>query len=151
MSRIGFALTAFVGTTALLAFPITARAVDITDLFNTGVDNAGTPLSAGSTDPHYTMTVNNFGSGSTTSFVINPNGAWVNNANSRWISVDTGDGGSINGGTPSGSLSPGTSRRRFHTFEKTHGQNLPLPSTPLVSQRACSHRRPRLSSIRTWE
>ncbi|GAB4457533.1 MAG: hypothetical protein OHK0029_17480 [Armatimonadaceae bacterium] len=81
-----------------LCFSSSARAIDIVDLFNTGVDNAGVPLSAGSTDPHYTMTANNFGSGSTTSFVINPNPAYVTSTNSRWISVDTGDGSSINGG-----------------------------------------------------
>lgn len=87
------------GATALLllltvtAGPAGAQTT-IADLFNTGVDAAGTPLAGASIDPHYQMIANSFGSGSTTTFVTTNQlpGTWVADPASRYISVDTGDG-----------------------------------------------------------
>ncbi len=62
----------------------------IPGLFNTGVDNNGTPLPSGvgSIDPHYTITVNPDGSGPSARVQDDPAipGAWLpNSATSKWI------------------------------------------------------------------
>lgn len=90
---------------ALLALTVSlsagvAQAQTITDLFNTGVDNAGALLPLAATDPHYTMIANDFSSVSTETFVTENQlvGTWALNPTSQYISVDTGDGSSIAGG-----------------------------------------------------
>ncbi len=69
----------------------------ITDLWNTGVDNAGLALGDNVADPHYTLTVDPSGLGAATvtddNFPIPP---WLaNDGDSRWIGP--ADGGDANG------------------------------------------------------
>ena len=59
--------------------------IQITDLFNTGVDAGGAALAGGVADPHYTM-VEQPGTSYTAVTIASPPGVWVaNNAGSRWI------------------------------------------------------------------
>jgi hypothetical protein len=88
----GCRAASLLGLTACMAVgsPIT--------IFNTGVNNSGNVLAGGSVDPHYAGV-----SPASTAFVLGGTaflpGAWLpNSAASKWIGVDTGDGGSINGG-----------------------------------------------------
>jgi PEP-CTERM motif len=68
-------------------------------LFNTGIDATGTPLSGGSTDPHWTIVS---GPGITTpqaAVVVSnqsPFGLYAQDPNSRWIWVNSSGNGAIN-------------------------------------------------------
>ncbi len=57
-------------------------------VFNTGVNDSGAPLSIGTQDPHYSLTLQN-GTPSTP-VVLNPNVAWATSAKARWIGPSTG-------------------------------------------------------------
>jgi len=66
-----------------------ARANTLT-IYNTGVDNSGTPLSGGSADPHYTDTYLGPPSGSTNPAVVMTNennfvGGWAQASDAKWI------------------------------------------------------------------
>jgi hypothetical protein len=97
------ATTGIVGATAalgMLSAPAAHAQTTITSLYNTGVDNTNTLLPLASVDSHYTMVSNNFSSASTLTFVNSSQlvGTWAQNATSQYISPDTSDGSSINGG-----------------------------------------------------
>ena len=85
-----FAAGAFLAATVS-----TAHAVVISDLYNTGVDGAGTPLGGGVDDPHYAIFAQP-GAGSLVDSTVPVDGfpipPWVaNDANSRWIGPATAD------------------------------------------------------------
>jgi hypothetical protein len=88
--------------TACTLLTVGAHAQIISDLFNTGVDGSGNkifPANTTTADLHYTMIANNFGSLSTTTFVVEfPPGSWVQSADAAYIAVDGSDGSSIGGG-----------------------------------------------------
>jgi hypothetical protein len=48
-------LSAFLGAQLVFAWAASAHAEPIPGLFNTGVNDAGTPLAGGSVDPHYSL------------------------------------------------------------------------------------------------
>lgn len=79
-----------------LISPVTAQAIPITDLFNTGVDASGTPLAGlGIADSHYQIIAQPT-SGVSAATALN--GSWIaNDANSSWIgsSVNTGGTGPV--------------------------------------------------------
>jgi hypothetical protein len=83
---------------SLIAFTsVLVSATPIT-IFNTGVDNSGNALPAGSIDSHYAGI-----SPASTAFVLGATtalpGTWLaNSAASQWIGPDDGNGGSVNGG-----------------------------------------------------
>ena len=86
-------ITCIVAASAALLLGASRRvdADPITDLYNTGVDNAGALLGDSVNDPHYTITVDPQGAGDATvpndGFPIPP---WLaNDANSRWIGPAT--------------------------------------------------------------
>lgn len=77
------------------------EAQTIDNLFNTGVGAVGakvTPANTTTADLHYTMIANNFGSGSSTAFVLqSPNGSWAQSADANYLAPDGGDGSGHSG------------------------------------------------------
>jgi hypothetical protein len=76
------------------------RTPAFTGLFTTGVDGTGTPLPAGSTDPHYTLTSNDPQFPGPAAIVAEnedpPDGGWVpNTSTSGWISVQANTEGNV--------------------------------------------------------
>lgn len=108
-------------TLALLGLrPPTARAAFIT-VYNTGVNNSGTPLSGGSIDSHFTWT----GPGGSGHAVVLSNlwSQWVpNNSTSAWIGFEDDPGGN--------SMPYGT-----YTFEQTFDLTGYDPTTAVLSGR----------------
>ena len=84
---------------AVLIPATTTLAVPIPGLFNTGVDNSGTPLPSGAVDPHWVLSTGPSGvPAAITGNPIPPN--WIpNTATSRWVTPFTngtaGTGGGI--------------------------------------------------------
>ncbi|MAU41040.1 MAG: hypothetical protein CMF31_05400 [Kordiimonas sp.] len=72
-----FAAALFIGSS------VTANAVPITGLFNTGVDGSGNVLPNGSLDPHYTVLEN----GNAPAVLLSsPHGTYIpNSASSKWV------------------------------------------------------------------
>jgi hypothetical protein len=82
------------------ALALTASAqVTIPGLFNTGVDDSGNLLSAGQTDPNWTITSSPVSSGAIPALVCSDlNKSWVaNTTSSQWINA-TGDGNDLEPG-----------------------------------------------------
>lgn len=76
----------------------------ITTLFNTGVDNAGSPLGGNMVDPHWSITVNPSGSGSNAYTTVADGfplpGAWLSNpASAAWIQPTSGTATILAAGT----------------------------------------------------
>lgn len=71
--------------------PLSASATSITDLFNTGVDGAGSVIADGATDSHYTIISSPGGAQIATKTPAGyPNGVWLaNDSTSAWIGLDT--------------------------------------------------------------
>lgn len=85
----------------MLAHSEQANALPISDLYNTGVDGSGAPLSGGVDDPNYSL-ITQPGSGLSDQTIVDddfPIPPWVaNDSNSRWIGVD----GNADGDGPAG-------------------------------------------------
>lgn len=83
-------------TIALLLVGAASQGATISNLYNTGVNNAGVALAANVVDPHYTITVSPSGplpaiTVTDTAFPFPP---WVaNNTGSRWIGPDASSQG----------------------------------------------------------
>ena len=92
-------LVAAASVVASLPHAARAQPQTIASLFNTGVNASNGLLAGGATDSHYTMTANNFGSTSTSTFVVgSPPGVWATSTDSKYLAVDGSDGSSVNGG-----------------------------------------------------
>jgi hypothetical protein len=90
-------ITLVAGTFALLSTDVSA--VPIPGLFNTGVNNAGSPLPNGTIDPHWVLSSGP--AGTPTAITGNPiPGSWVSNtATSRWVTPGTNGLFPVTGGT----------------------------------------------------
>ena len=97
--RLGLACLAAL---ALAAPPVKADV--ITSLFNTGVNGAGGLVPEGSIDPHWSLTTNPDGSGSSAFVTVTSGfpipGAWIpNQSNAQWIMPTSGTADNHNAGT----------------------------------------------------
>jgi len=111
-------------TVATAFAPADDGRVAITDLFNTGVDASGNPLSGDVDDPHYQITDFNNTGPLADSTIPSPPGPWIaNDADSRWIGVDNA--------ATNGNAAPGE-----YTYETTFtiGNDADL-STALITGR----------------
>lgn len=99
LSKFASAVVALLVTSCALS----AWAVPIADIYNTGVNNAGVTLPHPATDPHYRIIVSPTGPSPalTVSDVGFPIPPWIANVygagGSRWIGQNFGGGGSIGG------------------------------------------------------
>jgi len=97
----------------------------ISGLFNTGQSNAGTALTAGTPDPHYTLVAAPAGS-TTTAAASNPAGSWVaNDADSTWIGSTANQPTGIYQYQTSFTLQAGADPRSVHiAFDLSSDNNL---------------------------